>query len=78
MAPSAKAPAQETTTPPLSGDLLAVRQAIDLVRGGKSHEATVAEKAIGDSTAQKLVEWFILRHAGFGSQFQPICGVPRR
>jgi soluble lytic murein transglycosylase len=61
-APPVRAPAQETTSPALSGDLLAVKQAIDLVRGGKSHEATVAEKAIGDPTAQKLVEWFILRH----------------
>jgi soluble lytic murein transglycosylase len=69
VAPSAKAPAREATTPPLSGDLLAVRQAIDLVRGGKSHEATVAEKAIGDSTAQKLVEWFILRHADSEASF---------
>ncbi|MGH9808476.1 MAG: lytic transglycosylase domain-containing protein, partial [Terriglobia bacterium] len=60
--PPARIPTQETTTPPLSGDLLAVRQAVDLVRGGKSREAIVAEKAIGDPTAQKLVEWFILRH----------------
>ena len=67
--PPPRAPAQETTTLALSGDLLAVKQAIDLVRGGKSHEATVAEKAIGDPTAQKLVEWFILRHQDLEATF---------
>ncbi|MEO6782909.1 MAG: lytic transglycosylase domain-containing protein [Bradyrhizobium sp.] len=69
VAPPARMPAQETTTPPLSGDLLAVRQAVDLVRGGKSREATVAEKAIGDPTAQKLVEWYILRHQDSEANF---------
>ena len=67
--PPASMPAQETTTPPLSGDLLAVRQAVDLVRAGKSREATAAEKAIGDPTAQKLVEWFILRHQDSEANF---------
>jgi soluble lytic murein transglycosylase len=46
----------------LSGDLAAVRQAIDLTRKAKTAEATATEKAIGDPAAQKLVEWFILRH----------------
>ena len=50
-------------------DLAAVKQAIDLVRGGKTGEATAIEKSIGDPVAQKLVEWLILRHpsgeAGF-------------
>ena len=63
-------PAQSVAAPPLSGDLAAVKQAMDLVRKGKPGEATIIEKAIGDPAAQKLVEWFILRHpdgeANFG------------
>ncbi len=55
--------------PQLSGDLAAVRQAIDLTRKAKTGEATAIEKTIGDPAAQKLVEWLILRHpdgaAGF-------------
>jgi soluble lytic murein transglycosylase len=54
------APAE--TAAPLSGDLAAVRQAIDLARKGKTGEATAIGKTIGDPAAQKLVEWFILRH----------------
>jgi soluble lytic murein transglycosylase len=60
---------QAAITPPLSGDLAAVKNAIDLARQGKTGEATTIEKSIGDPAAQKLVEWFILRHqdadAGF-------------
>jgi soluble lytic murein transglycosylase len=49
-------------TPQLSGDLAAVKNAIDLARKAKTDEATGIEKTIGDPVAQKLVEWFILRH----------------
>jgi soluble lytic murein transglycosylase len=59
---STDAPAPAATTAPLSGDLAAVRQAIDLVRKAKTGEATAIGKTIGDPAAQKLVEWFILRH----------------
>ena len=48
----AAAPAE--TAAPLSGDLAAVRQAIDLVRKGKTGEATAIGKTIGDPAAQKL------------------------
>ncbi len=58
----ADAPAPAPTAAPLSGDLAAVRQAIDLVRKGKTGEATAIGKTIGDPAAQRLVEWFILRH----------------
>jgi soluble lytic murein transglycosylase len=62
-APSTEASSAPAATPaPLSGDLAAVRQAIDLVRKSKTGEATAIEKTIGDPAAQKLVEWFILRH----------------
>src|SRR6202165_2642901 len=63
-------PSQIAAAPPLSGDLAAVKQAIDLVRKAKTGEATVIEKSIGDPAAQKLVEWVILRppdaEASFG------------
>ena len=61
-APPADKPAQAATVAPLTGDLAAVKQAIDLARKGKTGEATTIEKTIGDPTAQKLVEWFILRY----------------
>jgi peptidoglycan lytic transglycosylase len=54
--------APAVTAAPLTGDLAAVRQAIDLVRKGKTGEATAIGKTIADPAAQKLVEWFILRH----------------
>jgi len=41
---------------PLSGDLAAVKNAIDLARRAKTSEATVIEKTISDPAAQKLVE----------------------
>src|SRR5258706_1074643 len=59
---STDAPAPAATAAPLTGDLAAVRQAIDLVRKGKTGEATAIGKTIADPAAQKLVEWFILRH----------------
>jgi soluble lytic murein transglycosylase len=55
--------------PPLSGDLAAVKNAIDLARKTKTGEATVIEKTIGDPAAQKLVEWFILRHPDADARF---------
>ena len=61
-AKSTDTPVPAATAVPLTGDLAAVRQAIDLVRKSKTGEATVIEKTIGDPAAQKLVEWFILRH----------------
>src|SRR5882724_2117611 len=61
-APSVDKPAQTATAAPLTGDLAAVKQAIDLARKGKTGEATAIEKTIGDPVAQKLVEWFILRY----------------
>jgi soluble lytic murein transglycosylase len=61
-AKSTDAPAPAATAAPLSGDLASVRQAIDLVRKAKTGEATAIGKTIGDPAAQRLVEWFILRH----------------
>ena len=61
--------APAATTAPLTGDLAAVRQAIDLVRKGKTGEATAIGKTIADPAAQKLVEWFILRHPDGDADF---------
>ena len=64
------APAVQTlAAPPLTGDLAAVKNAIDLARKAKTTEATVIEKTIGDAAAQKLVEWFILRHPDADAKF---------
>ncbi len=62
--PSHAAPAVE-----LSGDLAAAKQALDLVRKGRTGEATAAETTIGDPVTRKLVEWFILRHPEGGADF---------
>jgi soluble lytic murein transglycosylase len=68
-----KQPRQDSTpdpdTPPLSGDLAAVRSAIDLARKVKMSDATAAEKTITDPAARKLVEWFILRHPESDANF---------
>jgi soluble lytic murein transglycosylase len=53
---------EKPPVPPLSGDLALAKNAIDLTRKAKTGEATDVKKTIGDPAAQKLVEWFILRH----------------
>ena len=63
----AAAPTAKATTP--DGDLAAVKQAIDLVRGGKTGEATGIKKSIDYPVAQKLVEWLILRHPSGEASF---------
>ncbi|MGA8293325.1 MAG: lytic transglycosylase domain-containing protein [Rhodoplanes sp.] len=68
-APAIDAPTPAAAATPLSGDLAAVKQAIDLMREGKTREATAVKKWIDDPVAQKVVEWLILRdpsgEAGF-------------
>jgi soluble lytic murein transglycosylase len=54
---------------PLSGDLAAVKNAIDLARKAKASEATALENTISDPAARKLVEWFILRHPEADANF---------
>ena len=53
----------------LSGDIAAVKQAIDLARKAKTGEATAIKNTIGDPAAQKLVEWYILRHPDADAKF---------
>src|ERR1700682_3307307 len=64
-----KRPGGGAAAPPLSGDLAAVRDAIDLARKAKTNEATAIQKTIGDPAARKLVEWFILRHPDAEANF---------
>ena len=55
-------PAPKETAPPLTGDLALVKEAIELARKAKTQEATEVRNRIADPAAQKLVEWYILRH----------------
>jgi soluble lytic murein transglycosylase len=52
----------ETEAPRFTGDLAALKDAVDLARKAKTSDATAAEKTITDPAGQKLAEWFILRH----------------
>src|SRR5277367_3439052 len=66
---SAKARPETADAPPLPGDLAAVKDAIDLVRKAKTADASTIEKTITEPAAQKLVEWFILRHPDGAANF---------
>jgi soluble lytic murein transglycosylase len=66
---SSDAPPPSTEASPLSADLAAVRDAIDLARKAKTSEATAVQKTIGDPAGRKLVEWFILRHPEADANF---------
>ena len=56
----ASAPAAAPPQPQLSGDPALVKQALDLVRKGRSSEASALKASIGDPAARTLVEWLIL------------------
>jgi soluble lytic murein transglycosylase len=62
-------PARKEATPALTGDLALVKEAIDLARKAKTDEATATRDRIADPAAQKLVEWFILRHSETTANF---------
>ena len=74
------APAPKEAAAPLTGDLALVKEAIDLARKAKTDEATATRNRITDPAAQKLVEWFILRHpettAGFSRYAAFIAANP--
>jgi len=57
------------TAPQLTGDLGAVRQAIDLARRSQFGEASAIARTIGDPAAKKLVDWFLLRHPDSNAKF---------
>jgi soluble lytic murein transglycosylase len=62
-------PSDKPSTPPLTGDLAALKDAIDLARKAKTDDATVAKARIADPVGQKLAEWFILRHSETTADF---------
>ncbi|SHM49882.1 transglycosylase SLT domain-containing protein [Bradyrhizobium lablabi] len=62
-------PARKEARPALTGGLALVKEAIDLARKAKTDEATAARDRISDPAAQKLVEWFILRHSETTANF---------
>ena len=63
-------PATEDGVPaPLSPDLIAAKQAIELVRQGKAKEAAELVASIGDPVAAKLVDWARLRHSDSAAGF---------
>jgi soluble lytic murein transglycosylase len=66
---SPRAASAESASPQLTGELATVKQAFDLVRQGKTGEATAVERTIADPAAQKLVEWYILRHPEADTDF---------
>ncbi len=66
---SSDVPPPAADAAPLSGDLAAVRNAIDLARKAKTSEATAIETTISDPAARKLTEWFILRHPETDANF---------
>ncbi|WGD56416.1 lytic transglycosylase domain-containing protein [Bradyrhizobium sp. CB1650] len=62
-------PSDKPAPPPLTGDLAALKDAIDLARKGKTGDATAARDRIIDPAGQKLAEWFILRHSETTANF---------
>jgi soluble lytic murein transglycosylase len=54
---------EKPAPPPLTGDLAALKDAVDLARKAKTDDATAARSRIADPAGQKLAEWFILRHS---------------
>ena len=61
--------ARNGAAPALTGDVALVKEAIDLARKARTDEATATRDRIADPAAQKLVEWFILRHSETTANF---------
>jgi soluble lytic murein transglycosylase len=59
---AAPPPAEQPNVAALPPGLAAVKQAIDLVRQGKTKDASVLAASLDDPVAVKLVEWARLRH----------------
>lgn len=60
---------EKPAAPALTGDLAAVKDAIDLARKGRTDDATAARNRIADPAGQKLAEWFILRNSETTANF---------
>src|SRR4029077_1503458 len=52
-----------------SVDIAALKQALSLVRSGKTEQAQEVQRSISDSAARKLIEWAILRSDNAGVEF---------
>jgi soluble lytic murein transglycosylase len=63
-------PAGEDAAAPLPPDLVAGKQAHDLVRQGKTKDATALVASVEDPVVAKLVEWASLRHSDSGASFE--------
>jgi soluble lytic murein transglycosylase len=63
-------PADKPAPPPLTGDLAALKDAIDLARKGKTDDASAARDRITDPAGQKLADWFMLRHSESTANFK--------
>jgi peptidoglycan lytic transglycosylase len=66
---AAEAQHDAAKTPELTGDPAVVKSAFDLIRQGKTTDATATAQTIGDPVAKKLAEWFILRHSESEANF---------
>jgi len=62
--------ADKPAAPPLTGDLAALKDAIDLARKGKTDDAAAARERIADPAGQKLADWFMLRHSESTANFR--------
>ncbi|MBR0789190.1 lytic transglycosylase domain-containing protein [Bradyrhizobium manausense] len=63
-------PADKPAPPALTGDLAALKDAIDLARKGKTDDASAARDRIADPAGQKLADWFMLRHSESTANFK--------
>ena len=64
------ASSDKPAAPPLTGDLAALKDAIDLARKGKTEDAGAARDRIADPAGQKLADWFMLRHSESTANFK--------
>ena len=67
---TADEPSGKPVLPPLTGDLAALKDAIDLARKGRTDDASAARDRIADPAGQKLADWFMLRHSDSTASFK--------
>ncbi|UVO40157.1 lytic transglycosylase domain-containing protein [Bradyrhizobium arachidis] len=63
-------PADKPAPPALTGDLAALKDAIDFARKGKTDDASAARDRIADPAGQKVADWFMLRHSESTAPFK--------
>ena len=63
-------PSDKPSAPPLTGDLAALKDAIDLARKGRTDDANAARDRIADPAGRKLADWFMLRHSESTANFR--------